>query len=75
MHLLLKTSSSQNAKEALHEIDPGGVSWSVMKADLRVFLQPRHGGGIGVGVEVVHDHAETLARIFGDPLVQEAQEG
>src|SRR5215469_10775397 len=73
-----KTRTSQgfggeNGKPHLHLIEPGGMGRGKMEMDVLVPRQPAVVFGL-VGIEIVQDHMDLAAGMFGNHAVHEIQE-
>jgi hypothetical protein len=58
---LLKALTSQNTEETFDQVDPRGMGWRVVEADVRVKLEPISRLLILVCVQIVQDDIEPLA--------------
>ena len=52
--------AAQNAKPALHLVEPRSVGWGKMKMDVRMALEPTVVLGL-VGIEIVEDDVDFIS--------------
>src|ERR1700752_3978462 len=69
----LQGAPAQDTKPAFNLIEPGAVGRNKVKMHMGMGFEPAVLFGL-VGVEIVQDHVELFAGIFGNQLIHEIQE-
>lgn len=74
MNALLEPTPGQDAEKAFGQIDPGGVSRSMVEVDLGMPPEPSLDGSVLVDVQIVQDDVKLMVRVVPGHLVHETQE-
>ena len=74
MNTVRQSRLAQNAEEAFHHVDPGGMGRRMVKVHARISPQPSPGGLILVNVQVVQHPMQVALRKGGDDVIHEMKE-